>query len=185
MANMDVSGALTPEQRFQFAIRIVLRHEGGYTYDKDDAGGETNWGITQRELTRVYKRLPLPAYVKDLSRADAKLYYRKQWWEKYHYEAVNALDIGTKIFDMAVNMGPQQAHILTQCAANTCGQQLKIDGIFGGKTIGAINELVLEGRTDDLKAELREEQKSYYEHLVNNKPVLKKFIKGWLKRAAL
>ena len=33
---------------FDDIIEKVLQHEGGYVNDKDDLGGETNYGITKR-----------------------------------------------------------------------------------------------------------------------------------------
>jgi len=174
---------LTPAERYNFAVGTLLGHEGGYSNNPADPGGATNFGITQRELTRCYARLKLPADVKLLTKPQAKIYYKFEWWDKYHYEAINSLYIATKIFDMAVNMGAQQAHILAQRACNWCGHDLKVDGILGGKTLGALNEITLHNREEDLKGELINEQKWFYEHLVEEKPTLKVFLKGWLKRA--
>lgn len=36
--------------RFDDAFKIVLGFEGGYVNDKDDKGGETNYGITASTL---------------------------------------------------------------------------------------------------------------------------------------
>ena len=39
---------------FNIAFEITMGHEGGYSFDKDDAGGETYRGISRR-YKRVYK----------------------------------------------------------------------------------------------------------------------------------
>jgi len=174
---------LTPAERYVSAVTALLEHEGGYSNNPADPCGATNFGITQRELTRCYSRLKLPADVKLLTKAQAKIYYKSEWWDKYHYEAINSLYIATKIFDMAVNMGAEQATLLVQRACNACGHNLKVDGILGGKTLGAINEISLHNREEDLKYELQDEQKWFYEHLTEEKPSLKVFLKGWLSRA--
>jgi len=174
---------LTPAERYNSAVIVLLNHEGGYSNHPKDPGGATNFGITQRELTRCYARLKLPSDVKSLTKVHAKIYYKSEWWDKYHYEAINSLYIATKIFDMAVNMGAEEAAILTQRACNACGHNLKVDGILGGKTLGVINEINLHNREEDLKYELQEEQKWFYEHLCEEKPTLKVFLKGWLSRA--
>src|SRR5690606_28086497 len=110
----------------------------------------------------------------------AKAIYKKYWWDKYHYEAINSLAIATKILDMAVNMGAKQATELVQKAANWCGHNLKEDGILGAKTLAAINEISLHGREDEFMDEIIDQQKWFYEHLAEDKPVLNVFLKGWL-----
>ena len=179
----DAEDKLTPEKRFDYAVNVVLTNEGGYSDDIDDPGGETNFGITQSDLNDCAKVLNLPTEVNNLTSDDAKRLYRVMYWDKYHYEAINSLAIATKVFDLAVNMGAHQAHILAQRACNWCGHNLEVDGILGGKTIGALNEITLHNREEDLKGELINEQKWFYEHLVEEKPTLKVFLKGWLKRA--
>ena len=86
---------------------------------------------------------------------------------------------------MAVNMGAHEAHLLVQRALTYCGHsEIVIDGILGGKSIGAINEICLHSRQADFRIELINEAKWFYEHLVEEKPVLKKFLNGWLERAS-
>ena len=41
---------MTPYQRFEEAIKVILKHEGGYSNDKDDPGGATDYGISLRFL---------------------------------------------------------------------------------------------------------------------------------------
>lgn len=41
---------MTPEERFRYAVEVVLRHEGGYVNDPHDPGGETKYGISKRCL---------------------------------------------------------------------------------------------------------------------------------------
>jgi lysozyme family protein len=35
-------------ESFDAAISFVLSHEGGYSFDENDPGGETRWGISKR-----------------------------------------------------------------------------------------------------------------------------------------
>ena len=180
-----INDILTPQGRFQYAVNIVLNHEGGYSNDEDDPGGETNFGITHLDLQAHAIELNLPLDVKNLTRIEAEYFYKKIWWDKYNYNAINSLPIATKIFDMAVNMGAHEAHILVQRALTYCGHsEIDIDGILGGKSFGAINEISQHGRQADFRIELINEAKWFYEHLVEEKPVLKKFLNGWLERAA-
>ena len=169
--------------RFNQAVQVILEHEGGYSDDPDDPGGETNFGIIQRELDTCYQKLELPAYVKNLTVDQAKIYYKSEWWDKYGFNTINSDYIATKVFDMAVNVGAHEAATLVQRAINYCGINLAIDGEFGGLTYGAINLICLHGDEANLKSELKDEQKWFYEHLVEEKPQLKKFLDGWINRA--
>lgn len=176
---------LTPQGRFNFAVNIILGHEGGYSNDPDDPGGETNYGITQIDLNEHINLFPdFPKNVKDLTKPQAEEFYKKVYWDKYNYNAINSLRIATKIFDMSVNMGAHEAHELTQRALAYCGySHIAIDGILGGITLGAINEICLHGRDQDLINELINESEWFYKHIVEKKPVLEKFLNGWLTRA--
>ena len=48
----------------------------------------------------------------------------------------------------------------------------------------AINKIILHGREQDLMDEIVNEQKWFYEYLVDKHPDMKNFLKGWLNRAA-
>jgi lysozyme family protein len=180
---------MTPQQRFDSAVVVVLKHEGGYTNDKDDPGGATDYGISLRflkdhgiDLNGDGEVNEMDIKALDIDKAIA--IYKQYWWDKYHYEAINSLYYATKVFDMAVNMGGSQAHKLVQRACNQCGHNLVVDGILGGKSLGAINEIYLHNRGEDLEYETRDEQKWFYEHLAEEKPKFKKYLKGWLRRAS-
>ena len=180
-----INDILTPTGRFDYAMVVVLSHEGDYSNDPDDPGGETNFGITNADLEAHARNLNLPLNVKDLTRIEAEYFYKKVYWDKYNYNAINSLPIATKIFDMAVNMGAHEAHELVQRALGYCGySNLTVDGVLGGHTLAAINEVCLHGREPDLMDELINESKWFYEHLVEEKPILKKFLDGWLQRAS-
>ena len=57
---------------FNEIIEKVLEHEGGYVNDKDDLGGETKYGFTNR----FYPNLD----IKNLSREQAKKIYYQVYW---------------------------------------------------------------------------------------------------------
>lgn len=180
-----INDIVTPQGRFDCAVSVVIAHEGGYSDDAGDPGGETNFGITKADLEAHARDLNLPLDVKELTRVEAEYFYKKVYWDEYNYNAINSLPIATKIFDMAVNMGAHEAHELVQRALGYCGySNLFDDGIIGAHTLAAINEVSLHGRESDLMDELVNEAKWFYDHLVEEKPTLKKFLKGWLKRAS-
>ena len=60
--------------KFDDAIGIVLKHEGGYVNDKNDPGGETRYGISKR----AYPDLD----IKNLTISQATEIYKKDYWVK-------------------------------------------------------------------------------------------------------
>ena len=84
------------QDNFERSIAFVLRHEGVYVNDPRDPGGETKYGISKR----AYPMLN----IKDLSVEDAKLIYRKEYWDR---AGCGALDwpLCFVHFDACVNLG--------------------------------------------------------------------------------
>jgi lysozyme family protein len=88
--------------------------------------------------------------------------------------------IRMKAFDIAVNAGQGRAVKILQEALNGLEAGLKVDGVLGPRTFGALGwapeDAVLEG--------MRARQAAYYKNLAAKRPALAKFLNGWLKRAA-
>ena len=148
---------------FDRAIKYVLQHEGGLVNDPADPGGLTNRGITQRD----YPNLD----IRNLTVDQTIEIYRKDYWRPV-YDEMTDTDAACKIFDMAVNMGHRQAHKLLQRAVGE-----RDDGVFGPATLAAANEC------HNLTDRLCKQQAEFYHNLVLKRPVMKKFLKGWLIRA--
>lgn len=89
---------INEEEMAQF-LEIVydtLDHEGGYVWDEDDPGGETNFGISKR----AYPKLD----IKNLTKHEAVKIYHKDYWLKYRCGDLPS-NIRHIVFDGAVNMG--------------------------------------------------------------------------------
>lgn len=156
---------------FDKSITIVLQHEGGYVNNAADPGGETKYGITKRTYPDVD--------IKNLTVDQAKAIYKRDFWAPYKYDAITSDDVATKIFDTAVNVGSKRAFRFAQQAANKFGKGLGEDGVMGNLSVNAINEI-------DPKQYLeayRGIQADYYKSLVDAKPSLSVFLRGWLNRA--
>ena len=154
--------------KFDDAVQIVLKHEGGYVNDKKDPGGETNMGISKRAYPHID--------IKNLTKSDAKKIYYKDYWLK---PKVSIIPDNLKYiyFDMCVNMGKGRAVKIIQEASNAKGSKLKIDGGLGPKTLTAIRKTKLsEGRVKAYRVK-------YYVDLIAKRPSLEKFYYGWYKRA--
>jgi len=97
--------------QFDNLLPIILRHEGvsatnptGYANIPGDTGGETNWGISQTEWSRLYwKFSSFPTRIKDLTKDQASTVYKTV----YYLPLLDELPPGPAllIFDCEVNEG--------------------------------------------------------------------------------
>lgn len=87
-------------EHFERAVAFVLRHEGGYTNDNRDPGGETKFGISKR----AYPHLD----IKGLTEAEARAIYRRDYWEKAGCGLLE-WPMSLVVFDTAVNCGVKKA----------------------------------------------------------------------------
>lgn len=147
---------------FDLAIKTVLANEGGYVWDENDPGGETNYGISKASYPDVD--------IKNLSLADATAIYRRDFWL---FEGIINQAIATKIFDSYVNM----RHAAIRIAQKIVGAIQ--DGQYGLHTEAAINAF---DPTNFLFA-FRIGLVGHYSAIVAANPSEQKFLAGWLRRA--
>ena len=172
---------------FEAAIQTVLKHEGGLTDHPADPGGITNFGITLPVL-RAYGPAgdidgdgDIDAMdIRHLTIEDAMRIYDRLWWERYCYGEIRSQWVATKVFDLAVNLGPAQAHLIAQRALRANGILVKEDEILGPITRQAMNDA--DGALS-LCVAIRCEAAGVYRLIVQRKPPLEVFLQGWLKRA--
>jgi len=174
---------------FQSAIFFVMGNEGGYSNDKKDKGGATNFGISTRFLKLIDKDIDGDGHVtsKDvtaLTKDNAIDLYKQYFWDHYKLERLRDTFIARKALDLFVNMRGKSAGKILQQACNKCGASLKIDGVVGTRSFNSLNSLSLFGVTkEQLLTEIRKEQANHYRAIVKADKSQNKFIKGWLARA--
>lgn len=176
---------------FRQALAFVLLHEGvRYVADPADPGGATKFGISLRELQALghLDGLDLDfnhdghidaADIAALTEDEAADIYLRAYWDKYGYGQIVDPRVACKVFDLAVNMGPGQAHRLAQRAIRAAWFPVTEDGVFGARTLSSVNA----ARGDVLLAALKSEAAGFYRWLASAKPPLGKFLDGWLTRA--
>jgi lysozyme family protein len=182
------------KSHFDEAILITLKHEGGFVNDPVDPGGATNWGVSIRFLKGAGDGdgdgwldgdidhdgdIDIDD-IKAMTKADAIRIYRTHFWDKYDYDKIVDFTVAARLFDMTVNMGAKQAGKIIQRALNNCGNNLVVDGAVGKNTFNAINCT----NPELLMSEIRLEHAQFYLRLIEQKPALAKYKKGWLRRAA-
>jgi lysozyme family protein len=161
------------ETAFDKQIGATLNFEGGYVDDPDDSGGETNFGISKRSYPDVD--------IANLTRAEAIKIYRLDYFVVPGFAQLPDR-IGAKVFDLGVNMGPATATKLLQRALNSLGVRppLSIDGGCGMHTIQASKEKP-EG---DVVDRLVIEATNHYIALAAEHHQMRKYLRGWLRRAS-
>jgi lysozyme family protein len=157
--------------KFLKAFEYLMQHEGGYSNNQADAGGETKCGISKRSYPHMD--------IKNLTWDQARQIYFRDFWLKGKYEDINDENITIKLFDLAVHTGIPQSNKLIQRALRATGVSVIEDGVIGPITLAAIN------KTDstDLLAALKSEAAGYYRLIANLNPRQQTFITGWLNRA--
>lgn len=166
---------MAQQTNFEYAVSIVIKHEGGYVDNPNDPGGETKYGITKRDHPGID--------IKSLTKLDAAKIYHREYWLAYKMDRIVHRAIATKILDMMVNLGAVTAITLVQRAVNYLvprKTEICVDGSLGPQTIKAINTSV----SDLLILALRAYHVSRYVQLVESSDTrFEVFSKNWLQRA--
>jgi lysozyme family protein len=103
-------------------IGRILGHEGGYSNDPKDPGGETNWGISKRSYPNVD--------IKNLTRDGAIAIYKRDFWAQCGQGL--ALGVMFQVLDASVNHGIGNAIRMLQRAVGVAD-----DGHWGSVSITA------------------------------------------------
>lgn len=173
------------DANFEKALSQTLKNEGvvngktGYVNDKNDNGGETNYGITKAKARECgYK-----GKMCDIPFNKVKEIYYKEYWEKTNASNIQNFNISFLLFDFAVNSGVKNACKKLQTAINkVSGSQLVIDGIIGQKTINAIEKYI---DSEYYHFYVNQLEKTYIAEMLNYYTSLSKFNifgKGWINR---
>lgn len=172
------------------ALAFVLKHEGSrFTNDPKDPGGATKFGISLRfVLSADGCTLDLDndgdtdeRDIQLLELDDARRLYSTYFWFPGRFELVKDQSVATKVFDFAVHAGLRRSvRLLQHLLVSDFGKRLSVDGIVGPATLAAVNSV----DPRRLVVAFSRAQASYYRELVSERPVLSRFIKGWLRRAA-
>tara|TARA_Y100000310_G_C20250467_1_gene608854 strand:+ start:104 stop:595 length:492 start_codon:yes stop_codon:yes gene_type:complete len=160
---------MTYPSAFEKAMKVLFKHEGGYVDDPDDAGGETNFGISKRAYPDIN--------IRGLTKEKAKEIYWKDYWQKGRCDYIPTF-LAPIHFDMCVNMGIKAAVKVLQITANHKNpesEQIDVDGGLGKLTIRAITNIEPE--------RVRAFRVMHYARIIERKPRLLKYWYGWFKRS--
>lgn len=155
---------------FDLALKLVLEHEGGYTNEKTDPGGPTNWGITIYDARAYWKHDATAFDVKSMPLEVAKDIYHAKYWDALECDDLPA-GVDYAVFDYGINSGVSRAAKVLQALVGA-----QTDGHVGPKTIKATSE------TESLALikEICDERLEFLKRL-HNWPTYKK---GWTRRVS-
>jgi lysozyme family protein len=122
------------QSTYEQAITKVFEYEGGYSNDKGDPGGPTNWGITIYDARQYWKPKATATDVKNMPKSVAEDIYLKHYATPLHY---NDLPPGVDfaVLDYGINSGTSRAIKTLQQIVGTTQ-----DGIIGPSTLHAVSQ---------------------------------------------
>lgn len=195
---------------FKIAFALTMGHEGEYSFDPDDRGGETyrgisrihnpgwtGWKIIDDEKIRLgITGYPLKGKVDQLNNVlrcntaldnAARDFYQEEYWKKSKCHLIEEQELCNEIFDNAVNMGVGRAIELIQKACNLLNRNqsdwkdIKVDCGFGTATLEALLKCIkFRGLKFTFNVVNMLQAKHYIEWLEQN-PIQEKFY-GVFKR---
>lgn len=168
-------------------IDELIGREGRYSFNINDAGGETMWGIT----AAVARRNGYMGAMTMMPRSTAETIYRNEYLVKPGFDKVYVVSqpIAAEMFDTGVNLGAGLPGPWLQRVLNALNRQGKdyadigVDGRIGPATVAALqaclNKRGADGETAILRA-LNCQQGVRYLDITEARQQNEDFYFGWL-----
>jgi lysozyme family protein len=189
---------------FDTAFNITLYHEGKYSNDPADAGGETFMGISRvyhpewngwDQIDNIKKSHPTDFAV--IIENDTTLYYltkvfyKSSFWDLLKCDSINNQEITNELFDTAVNLGSHRAVIFLQEGLNLLNRNQRDykdiieDGKMGSTTLSTLNYYLKTTNAKFLLKIMNILQGYHYISYMRKSPTQERFARGWLERVCL
>jgi lysozyme family protein len=134
---------------FSKFIAPLLKHEGGYVWDKADKGGETyrgiarnyhpgwpGWKVVDAKKVAAGGSIKKGTIYPELEN-DVIAFYQNRFWNPIKGAEIKTQEIADIIADWFINGGLSWSNI--QKEINKLGQKIGVDGAVGPVTIKALN----------------------------------------------
>lgn len=120
------------DRNFAEALKLVLKHEGGWADHPKDPGGATMKGVTLATYRRYIKTTGTKDDLRKITDLQLWQAYRQHYWDAVKGDDLpDGVDYAT--FDFAVNSGPSRAAKYLQAAVG-----VRQDGKIGPQTLAAV-----------------------------------------------
>ena len=186
---------------FSEAYTQTAAHEGGYSNDPLDRGGETYRGIARvhhpdwagwKRIDGQRRRRGFPKLLDgdDTLQADVQAFYKAAYWDRFDGDRLPDQAVANELYDTAVNMGVRRAVRFLQTSLNmlnrnqTDYEDLIVDGWFGAKTLHSLDALLKKDRDCTALVKLMNiQQGARYVEILAGDTSQERFTRGWIKRA--
>jgi len=155
-------------KNYDRCLTMLLKHEGGYVNDPNDAGGRTNLGVTQKVYENWVERDVTEQEMRDLTVEDVAPIYKNNYWDRGKCDDLPS-GVDWCIFDWGVNSGMSRSAKALQRIVG-----VEADGGIGPMTLQAVNDF------DPLEiiTKMHLSRQHFYESLDN----FVNFGRGWTRR---
>lgn len=183
---------------FKRSLQRVLNHEGGFSDIKEDRGGATNYGITQRTAIlhkHLWEKHKFDGDMRKLPLSLAMEIYKVSYWDRIKGDQLLAIHplLADHLFDFYVNAGGTAVKHLQRALNLLNNRQVdyKDVGVDGALGIGTLNSLRAFARKrgkvglNTLVLTLVAMQTAFYLKISEHDPSQEKFTNGWINRTAL
>jgi len=181
--------------RHSEAFEKLLGHEGFYSNDPDDNGGETIYGIARKyhPSARVWVIIDAakkePGFPNSLKRNTdlvnaAQEFYKAEFWDELKCDSIDDPLMQYELYDTAVNQGAKTAAKFFQRALNLCNRNqqdypdILDDGAIGNTTLS----VYARSRKKNIYKTVNLLQGERYMNIVRKTPSQEKYFNGWLNR---
>jgi lysozyme family protein len=158
---------------FLSCLDVVLKNEGGYSNHPLDNGHATMKGVTQAvyDSYRAKNGDPFNAVI-DITEEEIYEIYYTLYWQPMNIDRILEADLVLHTFDHGVNAGVRTSIKLLQRLIGVTD-----DGFIGSDSLRAVREF-----NGNIVEEFIKRRKLFYITLVQKKPELRVFMRGWLSR---
>lgn len=182
---------------FNKAFNNTLGHEGGYSNDPNDPGGETIYGVARKKnpswegwpLLDNFKKdklnFPKNALEDSSVLSHVKALYKKNYWDIHLLDTLNSQEIANELFDTGINQGTGKAASFLLLALDILNRQGKDyadvpqDGIISQSDIQIVNS---HKRPQNILKTLNGLQFMHYYNITKSNPSFEDYFNGWLNR---
>lgn len=151
---------------------FILRWEGGFVNDPDDAGGATNKGVTIATFRQFYGKDATVEQLKRMTDEQWLCIFKTGYWDRWRADEINSQSIANIVVDWVWASGSIGITRVQKILG------VEADGIVGRKTLTALNSRP----PRDLFYQIRAARIAFVETIVRRRPSQKKFLRGWTNR---
>jgi lysozyme family protein len=186
---------------FEQEYNKTMGHEGGYSYDPTDVGGETYKGVARRyhkgwsgwEIIESMKNesdFPDCLDKNEELQFKIKSFYKQNFWDRFQGDKIQDQDIAGELFDTGVNMGLKRAVKFLQRSLNYLNRNGRMfpdmadDGVLGPGTLKCLNFYLSNDNPELLFKIMNVLQGQHYLEYMTKSPTQEKYCRGWFNRVS-